>query len=303
MTFSFRCPNCDVKMRGSDNNVGKKVKCPSCQQPFTVPAPPAASRKRTSKKASAGTDPPTSATPTEDDFLAGLVSDGDAINTESQRRPKRRRRPSSSGSPSQSTNKDYFRNTRQSATLKRKDLRERVMKGFSGPIDRVRTTALYRIGIILTAGFVVLLPILYVALIGLAGYGVYWHATENIGIASSGRGRLRIVAILIYLGPIIAGGISVLFMLKPLFARTVRYGGHVSLNPGAQPLLFEFVERICDTVHAPRPSRIDVNFDINASAGFAGGLGSLFTSRLVLTIGLPAGRWPFPAATGWNSGT
>ena len=86
---------------------------------------------------------------------------------------------------------------------------------------------------------------------------------------------------------IIAGSIAVLFMLKPLFARTVTHSGQVSLNRGGQPLLFEFVERICDTVHAPRPTRIDVNFDINASAGYAGGFSSLFRSDLVLTIGLP----------------
>jgi len=34
-------------------------------------------------------------------------------------------------------------------------------------------------------------------------------------------------------------------------------------------LLFEFVEQICDAIKAPHPSRIDVTFDINASADIA----------------------------------
>ena len=161
------------------------------------------------------------------------------------------------------------------------------MSGFTGPIVPVKRTVAYRIGVLLVAGAVVLLPVLYVALIGVAGWGVYWHATENTEVATWGYGRGRILAVLVYLAPILAGSIAVLFMLKPLLARTVMEHGHVSLNRAAQPLLFTFVGKICDTVNAPRPSRIAVTFDVNASAGYGSGFLSLFKSDLVLTIGLP----------------
>lgn len=168
-----------------------------------------------------------------------------------------------------------------------KNVREQVNKSFSGSIEPVRKTMLYRVGVLMAACFVVVLPVLYVALIAFAGWGVYWHATENVEIASMGRGRARILAVMAYAAPIIAGSISVLFMIKPLLARSVHYGGQISLNRAGQPLLFEFVERICDAVNSPRPSRIDLTFDINASAGYGGGVLSVMKSDLVLTIGLP----------------
>ncbi|MEZ6124031.1 MAG: hypothetical protein R3C49_12775 [Planctomycetaceae bacterium] len=110
------------------------------------------------------------------------------------------------------------------------DLRQKVMGGFRGSIDPVRTTMLYRVGVLFAALFVVLLPVLYVALVALAGYGVYWHATQNSAIASMGTGRARIMAVMLYLAPIVAGSIAVIFMLKPLLARASRRGREVSLN-------------------------------------------------------------------------
>jgi Zn-dependent protease with chaperone function len=166
-------------------------------------------------------------------------------------------------------------------------VRDQIAAGFDGTIEPVRKTMLYRVGVGLAACFVVLLPILYFVLIGAAGWGVYWHATENVGIASTGRGRARILSVMVYMAPIIAGAISVLFMLKPFLARSVQTGGRVSLHRAGQPLLFEFVERVCNAVNAPHPSRIDVSFEINASAGYGGGILSVVKSDLVLTVGLP----------------
>jgi predicted Ser/Thr protein kinase len=35
----IRCPNCTAPMQVADNSAGKQFRCPSCQKPFTVPAP------------------------------------------------------------------------------------------------------------------------------------------------------------------------------------------------------------------------------------------------------------------------
>ncbi len=49
-----------------------------------------------------------------------------------------------------------------------------------------------------------------------------------------------------------------------------------------------FIDRLCDAVHAPRPRRIDVDCQVNASAGFRRGMLSMLLGRdPVLTIGLP----------------
>jgi Zn-dependent protease with chaperone function len=212
--------------------------------------------------------------------LDDLRSEGEAIPDPS----KRRRIPRAI---SQSQRPDSMQEVGRSLWARKKGLREQVMAGFRGVIEPVHTPVLYRVGIVVASAFVVILPVLYLALIALAAYGVYWHATQNQVLLSMGAGRSKLLFLMIYAAPLIAGTVTVLFMLKPLFARSVVHSRQISLNRSAEPLLFEFVEKVCDTVHAPYPSRIDVAFDINASASYGSGITSLIRSDLVLTIGLP----------------
>jgi hypothetical protein len=102
-----------------------------------------------------------------------------------------------------------------------------------------------------------------------------------------GHGRGRLMMVLVYIAPMIVGGIAVLFMIKPLFARPANVVRSRSLTRQGEPLLFAFVDRLCGAVGAPRPKRIDVDCDINASAGFRRGLLSMLGNDLVLTIGVP----------------
>lgn len=287
LKISFPCPHCESKIRVSAEAAGRSGRCPQCQEKIRVPKlksnrseAAGSSSSRAASKRRTSAPPPVSeerSDPTsednEEDFFAGLVSEGEAVETPES---KRKRRIATARTKVKAIKR-----------VPKKDLREQIIGGFEGPIDRVRKTWLYRFGILFVACFVLILPVLYLALIAAAGWGVYWHATENTAIMTMGRGRARIFAVLMYLGPLVAGAIGVLFMLKPLFARTVRSGGIASLNRSGQPLLFEFVDRICETVGAPRPSRIDVDFDVNASASYGSGVLSLVKSDLVLTIGLP----------------
>ena len=82
-------------------------------------------------------------------------------------------------------------------------------------------------------------------------------------------------------------GVMVFFMIKPLLARRAPSAKPLALNPGAEPLVFAFVTKLCQTVGAPVPARIDVDCQLNASAGFRRGLFSFLGHDLVLTVGLP----------------
>lgn len=168
------------------------------------------------------------------------------------------------------------------------DVAVRILNAFQGPIPPVRPTFMYRLGILIVLLVMVLLPILYVAFIGVSGYLIYWHAVSNTGIMEHGRGKGKAVAVAVYVAPIVAGAVMILFMLKPLFARAAEQGRRRSLSREHEPLLFAFIDRVCQTVHAPPPKQIDVDCDINASAGFRRGfLSMLFSRDLVLTIGMP----------------
>ncbi|MFO0975603.1 MAG: M48 family metalloprotease [Planctomycetaceae bacterium] len=175
-------------------------------------------------------------------------------------------------------------------------LRKKVLASFQAEaIEPVPVTGTYRLSIALVSLFMIVLPFVYLMIIGLVGWGVWYHTVNHTGIISAasgvgtGRnaGRAVVFAFMIYVTPIVAGATLVIFMFKPLFSRPAQDSGRRSLKRSDEPLLFEFVDRICDTVKAPRPSRIDIDCNINASASFGKGLLSFVGNDLVLTLGMP----------------
>ncbi|MEA2736529.1 MAG: hypothetical protein QOE14_2980 [Humisphaera sp.] len=169
----------------------------------------------------------------------------------------------------------------------------KMMGGLAGRIEPVPVGIMYRLGLLLVAAMMIVLPIVYIAVIALTCLGVFWyavHATamfEAIGTGRRGSGRAGILVLVAYIGPLIAGAILVFFMIKPLFARRQVTSHPLSLSRGEQPLLFAFVERLCEVVGAPKPRRIDVDTNVNASASFRQGWWGFIRKDLVLTIGLP----------------
>ena len=167
-------------------------------------------------------------------------------------------------------------------------LRQQILGSFEGAITPRPVPAIYRLGLLLVAITMVLLPLVYIGLIGLTCYGLHYHATQNTALfQGSHRSSGMKVALFAYVAPLIAGGILVLFMIKPLFARRQKSEKNWALSRNSEPLLFEFVDRICQCVGSPAPREIRVDCQVNASAGFRHGILSLFGNDLVLTIGLP----------------
>ncbi len=141
---------------------------------------------------------------------------------------------------------------------------------------------LYKLGLGAVALMMVLLPIIYVGIIVLVAWGVYEHALHPRYQLGGGT-----VALLGYLAPIIVGGVLVFFMIKPLFARRPKDYEPPGVLSAEEPELFRLIYAVCDTVQAPRPARVLVDFQVNAFAGFRRGLPDLLRRRLTLSIGLP----------------
>lgn len=160
-----------------------------------------------------------------------------------------------------------------------------ILAAFRGEIRPVRPTLLYRFWISIVAAVMLLLPLIYLGLIAAVSFAVYLHLTRNAAIFQHVRNVKA--ALLLYLGPLLAGVTVVGFMLKPLFARPAKRPRTKVLDPTKEPLLFAFVDGVCTSVGAPKPSRIEVDCEVNASASFGGGLAAWLTGDLVLTIGLP----------------
>lgn len=150
----------------------------------------------------------------------------------------------------------------------------------------------YSFELLAVACLMVLLPVLYVAIIAAVGWGVVWHFQHNTWLlngdgSNRARGRGTIFLVLAYLAPGVVGVGLFITLLKPLFAGW--WGGddpRVPLERRDQPLLFAFVDRLCDALGSPRPHAIYVDEQANASAGLVG-VSGLLTNRLQLTVGLP----------------
>ncbi len=168
--------------------------------------------------------------------------------------------------------------------------RSEVLRQLGGHIAPVPTSLGYKGAVLLVAVVMLLLPVVYVAIIAGVALLLYLHVVTNTWLfadSNGGGGRAGLYALLAYLAPLVAGGILLFFMCKPLFARAGRREKPRSLTRQGEPLLFAFVDRLCAVVGAPAPTRIDVDCQVNASASFRRGLVSMLGKDMVLTLGLP----------------
>lgn len=164
-----------------------------------------------------------------------------------------------------------------------------IVDAFSGSIPRFRFRFFYGIGLFIVACVMILLPLAYLALIALVGYGVYWHAITNTWMVATDQGsiHIRIYVALAYVAPFVIGPLLFLFMLKPLFARQAHEREPLTLDRSQEPLLYAVLERLCTAIGAPMPRDIEVDCQLNAAAGFRHGIGSMVGRHMSLVIGLP----------------
>jgi Zn-dependent protease with chaperone function len=246
-----------------DEHAGKLLKCPKCKSAITV----SGNHENAVEQAPphAGTSAAKVATTTA---RSASPPDSDQIVREANQQP--------------TASRPLMTQSERRAVIQRE-----LLAAFQGDIPRVRVSVLYRCGIALSAIMMVMLPLVYVAMIGLTAFGVYYHAAHDDGMLNAREGAPILMVGLLYAGPIVAGVILVFFMLKPLFAPPAIGGRRRSFTRQGEPVLFALVDRVCQAVGARAPTRIDVDWQLNASASFAEGWFGLFGDRLVLTIGSP----------------
>jgi Zn-dependent protease with chaperone function len=160
------------------------------------------------------------------------------------------------------------------------------LDGLRGSIAPPAISPLYRLGLAAVLVLLVLLPLIYFALIGGVAWLTWLHATQNATMLS-GPGRGARGRLLLYLAPIVAGVLMLLFMIKPILARREKGAKPMIVRKEKEPLLFAFIARICHVLKAPVPSEVALDCQVNASASFRRGIMSFGSNDLTLTIGLP----------------
>jgi len=256
-TIPVACPSCRKSFHVGEQFSGKRGRCPHCKEMLLVPS-----------EAPVPVSPTGAMDPEEGDSYAleNAPKAGVAARTMAARAAASKPEPAEL-KPTRPTRAPV-----------------QILAAFRGEIRPVRPTAMYRLWILMVAAVMILLPALYLALIGLVGFGLYLHATSNLAVLQNVR-ALK-VAILIYVGPLAVGGIVIAFLLKPLFAGPAKRSKGRKIDPSKEPLIAAFVDGVCSSVGSPTPSRIEVDCRVNASAHLASWALSP-SKELVLTIGLP----------------
>ena len=283
--IAFSCPACGRALRAPLKAAGATGKCTGCQTKIRVPtgdAVNAASR--------------TAAT-------TGIAAGAPSPRRESVGQPQRDDRPvvgspagrggasvsASDGDLAVAIEAAVAEGTRQAAQRARRLTVADVEAAVTAKLPRNRVSSAYRMHLFLVAAAMAVLPLVYLATVVGAAAGVFYYTAAIAPdlLAETPRNRGAIIYFLLVATPVVAGGIMVLFLIKPLFFRIQDTGRRRSLTRQGEPLLFALVDRICDATGAPRPTRIDVDYQVNASAQPEGGVFSVASGKMVLTIGVP----------------
>jgi Zn-dependent protease with chaperone function len=164
---------------------------------------------------------------------------------------------------------------------------EALLAGFAGPVPATAVPRAYRVGLVLVAMVMLLLPLIYIGIVVGVGWFLFQFAAHLLPRLARTGTSLPFTHGFVVIAILVSGVVTLFFLVKPLFARRAPHAQPLALNPEVEPVLFAFIARVCDAVGAPRPTRVDLDCQLNASAGFRRGALSFGGDDLVLTIGLP----------------
>jgi Zn-dependent protease with chaperone function len=190
--------------------------------------------------------------------------------------------------PSRSTPRRKPAPPKRLSAAERRERATALVSGFKGEFARPRRGFGLLLMEFVVFLLILLLPLAYLAAIVITGAGFASLGYFGFALITHLRGRAVIPVALIVIGGLIGLGAVFCALLAPLFrGREEDDEGRRTLNPVHEPLLFSLVERLCDEVGAPKPTRIDVDCSPNASAALPPGLFRIGGGEIVLTIGLP----------------
>lgn len=262
------CQACNKRFSVPARGIGKQVDCPACKKRFTI-------------------QPVESPTPSKPEQPAPQIQPK-TTNSSDSHSAAARRSSSQTKTDAGSGKKPTRKQTKARIIEDKKQqlgncfVDEKIMR----PIVKIG----YMLALLLTSLLMLLLPVVYVGMIVLTILGVIYHAINHTGIIHApgfGIGPM-IIKTLLYIGPIFGGVMVVFFMIKPIFARPTQKYTRRYITRAGEPVLFWFIDQICERVKAPTPNRVYVDCEPNAAASYRQGFFSMLVgSDLALHIGMP----------------
>lgn len=290
------CPHCQARFAVKAKYAGQVGGCPKCGKKLRVPgetpsaeskpgnqhitAPPIAQRDasplaaRPTVAVRSLTEPPVVVQPPEDDgeyTISGEVHSAPAPGMAGGAAAELPWIYLPAGAPNPGAKRPPYDARLQAALL----------AGLKEPVGPPPVKAGHMLRGAVVAALLVLLPVLYALLIlamlaaGLASFSLVGAVVVRM------HSRLTLFLMALPLGLLLAA----VFMIKPLFTRRrdeYEYSRRF-LNPVTEPLMWTFIEHVCDMVGAAHPHRVQVVSEANAAAVRRG----WFRIQYELIIGLP----------------
>lgn len=216
MLIAVECPHCGKQLRVKEELAGRKGKCPQCQQTFEV-------TEAKSVPVGAAASGKVGKAPEPKGVAATGNGHAPAMK---QAAPAAAKAPAP-GTPEQ--------------------VREAVLAAFSGKLTPPKVGIVRKFGALIVFAILAVMPIFYLAVIGAVAFGMYWLATSGImqpypqAVLWAAEAGLALVLIC---------------LVKPLIEPQRRGVELYAVDKDKEPLVHEFVAKICEQVEAPQPKSI-----------------------------------------------
>jgi hypothetical protein len=128
--------------------------------------------------------------------------------------------------------------------------RDQVLGAFHGKIVLPQVSSIRKLATVLVLGILLVLVIGYLAILGSLAWVVFWLATSDFGSAIPSAAISLAMA---------GAAIILLALLRPLVMPQERSQEAHPLEPGQQPLLADFVARVCQQIECPPPAVLQVD--------------------------------------------
>ena len=282
-----QCSACHTLVKVRRELIGREAGCPKCRTKITLIEYVAAPKQPQSEATTASPLPPlvsqappplprgvakTSVPPKavdQGDFLAGL--EAISQHTEKSREP-------------QYSKEEVLR------------IRRQLLEKLDGQLAVTEVPMTYRVAVFVVGTLMCLLAFAYLGIVLGGAFGLYKYSVyifHNFGSVmesfADSQGRVNVFLFAVPFIPIVAIGIMLFFMVKPIL-----FGWHwkderFELTREREPFLFDFLDKLSEYVGAIPPTRVFVDCNVNAAASFRHGIWSaLFGGhRCDLTLGLP----------------
>jgi len=102
----------------------------------------------------------------------------------------------------------------------------------------------YRAGLFGVVLGLLALPSIYFGLVAAIAFGVWFHVIHDSALLEAGG----LWGLVVYIIPCIVGPALIWFMLRPFFIKRVTVAPPPEIKETDEPIMFEFVGRICDLV-------------------------------------------------------